>query len=150
MTQIETLQEIVEDICKENKLFLVELEYKGDKNNPLIQVFADSEKGISVGECETVSRAIQDEIDFNDQFPEKYRLDVSSPGLDKPLIHNFQFTKNLNKQLTVKIEAEKGHEEKNGALKAFDAQFLTLLDKKENEVTIERSKIIEAKVKLQW
>ena len=41
---------------------------------------------------------IQDEIDFDDDFPQKYRLDVSSPGLDKPLVYDFQFKRTIGKK----------------------------------------------------
>jgi ribosome maturation factor RimP len=150
MNREDQLREIVTDICNKMSLYLVDLEIKGDKNNPLYQVYADTEKGITLGECEKLSRAIQDEIDFNELFPQRYRLDVSSPGLDRPLIEDFQFKKNIDKNLEIKISQDDSVKNLTGTLKTFDNAALGLEDKKGNHFTVQRKDILEAKVKLQW
>ncbi|MCB0282414.1 MAG: ribosome maturation factor RimP [Calditrichae bacterium] len=150
MNREDQLNKIVSDRCLEMGLYLVDLEIKGDKNNPLFLVFADKEDGITLGECEKLSRAIQDEIDFNDDFPVKYRLDVSSPGLDRPLKEDFQFKKNINKNLDVKISHEDSVKKMVGTLKSFDSDTLSLEDSKGHGFIVQRKDILEAKVKLQW
>lgn len=150
MTSYEKLRNITEELCAGMQLQLIDLEVKGDKNKPLYQVFADSEKGITLGECGKLSRLIQDEIDIDEDFPQIYRLDVSSPGLDKPLIEDFQFHRAIGKDITFVIREEKPKKQIVGKLKSFDKGILVLKDKKGNEECFSRSDIGEVKVKLQW
>ena len=150
MTRDDQLREIVREICSGMQLYLVDLEIKGDKNNPLYLVFADKDGGITLGECEKLSRAIQDEIDMDENFPKKYRLDVSSPGLDRPLTEDFQFKKNIEKNIEVKIPSEKSVKKITGKLISFNSETLNLKDVKGNDFTVQRKDILEAKVKLQW
>ena len=85
------LYQKIDAICKENDCFLIDLKVKGGRNNMVIQVFADTEDGITLGQCEKINRLIQDDLDMDESFTRYYRLDVSSPGLDRPLVHDFQF-----------------------------------------------------------
>ena len=140
---------IVEKLCEERKLYLVDLEVKGDTRRPVFTVFADTESGITLKECEDLSRAIQDEIDLDAAFPEQYRIDVSSPGLDRPLVKDFQFRKNVGRTLKVKYHDGELVQSKTGVLRRFDETAIELADKKEKTV-INRADIIEAKIKLQW
>ena len=148
MGQFEKLKEIIEKCCKVLDVYLIDVEITGDRNRPTYMVYADTEKGITLDQCATLSRNIQDEIDFIDEFPERYRLDVSSPGLEKPLHGDFQFRKTLGKNISLKIKEEK----KNiiGKLKSFNKDFIFLEDKNGKVINYSREEIIEAKVKLQW
>jgi ribosome maturation factor RimP len=132
------------------QLHLIDLEIKGDKNKPLYQVFADTEKGVTLDECAQLSRLIQDEIDIDEDFPQKYRLDVSSPGLDKPLIEDFQFSRTIGKDITFQILEKKSKKNIVGKLKSFDKDILILENIKGNEEHFVRHDIGEVKVKLQW
>ena len=148
MRQFERLKELIEKCCSNLDVYLVDVEIKGDINRPTYMVYADTEKGITLDECTKLSRSIQDEIDFLDEFPERYRLDVSSPGLEKPLREDFQYVKTIGKNISLKIKEEK----KNiiGKLKSFDKDFISLEDKNGKVINYSRDEIIEAKVKLQW
>lgn len=148
MGQLEKLHEITRKCSEDLNLYLIGVELKGDRKKPLYVVLADTEKGITVEECTKLSRAIQDEIDFLEGFPEKYRLDVSSPGLDKPLMVDFQFKKNIGKDLILKIKEE--NKKIIGKLTFFDKNILSIEDENGNVKEYSRDIIIEAKVKLQW
>ena len=150
MTSYEKLRNITEELCSDMQLHLIDLEVKGDKNKPLYQVFADTEKGITLGECEQLSRSIQDEIDIDDDFPQKYRLDVSSPGLDKPLVEDFQFSRAIGKDIALQIKEEKSNKNIIGKLISFDKEALVLEIKKGKEEIFPRNDIGEVKFKLQW
>jgi ribosome maturation factor RimP len=150
MNYLARLQEITLDLCKEMNLHLLDVEEKGSKNMPLFLVFADTENGITLGECEKLSRAIQDEIDFSDDFPIKYRLDVSSPGLDKPLVKDFQFTRNIGKDISLKMKNINENKKIVGKLKSIDDKRITLEDKKGHETVFNRDDVVQAKVELQW
>lgn len=148
MSQQEKLRSAAEKLCKDLNIHLFNVEVKGNKNNPLFLVFADTSAGITLKECEKLSRLIQDEIDFSDDFPEKYRLDVSSPGLDMPLVEEFQFTRNIDRELSLSLINQSNPVE--GKLKSFNSEVLSIEDEKGNVKEYIRSTIKEAKVKLKW
>jgi len=150
MNYLTRLQEITLNLCKEMNLHLVEVEEKGNKNMPMFQVLVDTEAGITLGECEKLSRAIQDEIDFSDDFSFKYRLDVSSPGLDKPLVEDFQFARNIGKDISLKMKNIDANKKIVGKLKSFNKSLITLEDKKGKELNFNRGDISQAKVELKW
>ncbi len=141
MTSHDRLLNIIEELCVDMHLHLIELEVKGDKSRPLYQVYVDSAEGITLGECGQLSRAIQDEIDFNDAFPQKYRLDVSSPGLDKPLIKDFQYKRNIGKEITFLFEDGKSKKNIVGFLKSFDTDSLVIETDKGKETGFPRTAI---------
>ena len=150
MYYLSKLRKIAENLCDDMNLHLVDVEEKGNKNMPLFLVFADTEKGITLGECEKLSRAIQDEIDFSDDFPVKYRLDVSSPGLDKPLVEDYQFSRNMGKNISLKMKNIDANKKIVGKLKSFNENLIILEDHKGQEQNFKRGDIIQAKVELQW
>lgn len=150
MIWLDKLREITLRLCKEMSLHLVDIEEKGNKNIPLFLVYVDTEKGVTLGECEKLSRSIQDEIDYSDDFPIKYGIDVSSPGLDRPLVENFQFIRNIGKDISLKMKNIDANKKIVGKLKSIDDKMITLEDKKGNELNYTRKDVIEAKVELQW
>lgn len=149
MSYTQKLEDIIRPICREKGLHLVELLVKGNVHNPVIQVFADSENGITLGQCEELSRGIKDELDMDDSVPQKYRLDVSSPGTDRPIVEDFEFKKNLGQDLTVKVKDEDGTKELVGKLTSFDTEKIELTVK-DKAIFINRLEIAQAKVKVRW
>jgi ribosome maturation factor RimP len=77
------LQPVVEGLGYE----LWELEYAGGRGNAVLRVYIDTvaEAGITVEDCERVSRAVSDVLDTTDPIPGNYTLEVSSPGIERPL-----------------------------------------------------------------
>ena len=85
------LQPLVEDLGYE----FVGLERSSNPKNPVLVVYIDTPDGIAVEDCERVSREVAALLDVEDPIPGQYRLEVSSPGLDRPLFtleHFEQFT----------------------------------------------------------
>jgi ribosome maturation factor RimP len=88
------LQPLVEDLGYE----FVGLERSNNPKNPVVIIYIDSPDGIAVEDCEKVSREVAALLDVEDPIPGQYRLEVSSPGLDRPLFtleHFGQFTGEL-------------------------------------------------------
>ena len=86
---------------------LVELEIAGSTQRPTIKVFVDTAEGITVGQCRELSRALSDHLSIEDL---DYALEVSSPGLDRPLQDAWQFQKNIDRKLRVEMVTEEGRE----------------------------------------
>lgn len=74
---------------------LVLLEFNAHKGSALVRLFVDAPGGVTLGDCEKVSREVEGLLDVKDPIPQNYRLEVSSPGLDRPLVkpaHYERFT----------------------------------------------------------
>ena len=81
------LQPLVEDLGYE----FVGLQYSGNPKHPVLVIYIDSPDGIAVEDCAKVSREIAAILDVEDPIAGKYRLEVSSPGMDRPLFTLAQF-----------------------------------------------------------
>ena len=145
----EKLQQIVAPICNEQNLHLVEIRVRGDRRNPVFEIFAYSEQGITLGQCERLSRSIQDELDMDETFRGNYRLNVSSPGLDHPLKEDWEFKKNLGKMVRVNYEQDGQPKEVEGKLKDFSDRLL-ILEREQETIEVDRQTVTRVKVKIQW
>jgi ribosome maturation factor RimP len=145
----EKIEKLAKQTCDELNLILVEVRIRGDRRQPIFEIFADTETGITLKECEILTRDLQDRIDTDESFYENYRLNVSSPGLDRPLTHDFEYKRNIGQQLSIKLQTAEGTIEKIGELTGFDEKNLQMLENGKSE-TINRSDIKEAKVKIKW
>ena len=99
----ENIREIAQQIAEQNNVFLIDLVIRGSENSRVIEVFIDSENNISAEECAHISRQISKLIDESELLS-NYRLDVSSPGVDRPLIYLKQFPKHINRLFEVEFK----------------------------------------------
>lgn len=97
---------VLEDICKtavENLGYdLVDLEFRKEGQRWVLRVFIDHLEGIGLDDCEKVSRVLSSELDENDPISHKYILEVSSPGLDRPLKREKDFERFKGHQVKIK------------------------------------------------
>ena len=82
--------------------------------------------------------------------PPNYRLDVSSPGLDKPLIYDFQLKRNIGRDLELVYQTDDKKTKFIGQLDSFNENEIILKDKKGKISGYDRDKIIQVKIKLKW
>lgn len=142
--------EIINTIFVNSTVYLVDVEIRGDEHHPVIEVFADTEAGITIAECELLNRKIEAELDKTEGFPVKYRLDVSSPGIGCPLEFDWQYRKNRGRDLTVSYQDENNQViTVEGKLEETGDDKITLISKG-NPVVILKNSIKTAKVKTKW
>ncbi len=127
---------LVEKILDRDDLFLVDVKVTGHGENGKVLVYIDSDKGLDIGTCATISRKLSEELDFLDIPVYKYSLEVSSPGVDHPLKLRRQYIKNTGR--TVKIVLN-NNEVKKGKLIKIE----------ENEIVIE-TEVKEKKKKVRY
>lgn len=82
---VHKVEQLLQPILTEHLLELVELEYKPAGRNSTLRIFIDKQDGVSLDDCETVSRELSVQLDVEDCISGHYILEVSSPGLDRPL-----------------------------------------------------------------
>ena len=76
---------MAERVVSSEGLYLVDVELKGGRSNPLLRIYIDKQGGISHADCQLVSEQLSAMLDVEDPFPGSYTLEVSSPGLDREL-----------------------------------------------------------------
>ena len=144
--QIEaTCEELVLPIIKERGFELVDVEYVKEGSNYYLRVYADKEGGITIDDCVEVSRALNPELDkYEKEFKEPYILEVSSPGLLRPLKKDKDFTRNLGKMLEIKLFKpieDSRVKEFEAELKTFDGDTITVILEDDTEAVIDRSNL---------
>ena len=98
----ESIIEMVEPVLKDEALDLVDVEYKKLGKTWTLRVFIDKAQGVTVEDCQKISRQIEDMIEVDDLIANPFVLEVSSPGLDRPLKKEQDFLRFKNKAIEVK------------------------------------------------
>ena len=140
-------EELAMPIIEENNFELVDVEYVKEGGNFFLRVYIDKEGGITVDDCEIVSRELSDLLDEKDFIPNAYILEVSSPGLDRPLKKEKDFARSLQKEVDVKLyKPLNKQKEYTGILIDYDEEKVVL--ELEEEETIEIQRDIIALIRL--
>jgi ribosome maturation factor RimP len=131
MTKKEEYEKKTEDLLlpllEENNFELVDVEYVKEGSNWFLRAYIDKEGGITVDDCELISRALSDLLDVHDYIPDSYILEVSSPGLGRQLKKERDFQRSLGEEVDVKLyKAVEKQKEFTGLLEAFDEETITI------------------------
>lgn len=133
--------ELVTPIIEENNFSLVDVEFVKEGSDYYLRVYADKEGGINIDDCVFISRALEAKLDEADKIDEPYILEVSSPGLTRPLKKEKDFARSIDKLVELKTyKAVKGIKEFCGVLKAYTEDTITL-DIDGEQVMLNRNEI---------
>lgn len=124
---VEKIRQLLTPIIETTDVFLVDIVERGERTGKVIEVYIDTDKGITLDECSGISRELSVKLDESDIIPGRYRLDVSSPGLNRPLKIQRQYMKNVGRvcRVTTNEAGEKIHRE--GTLESVTDQSIFLL-----------------------
>lgn len=129
-------------VMEENNFELVDVEYIKEAGNWYLRAYIDKPGGFTVDDCEMVSRKLGEWLDKEDFIAESYILEVSSPGLGRPLKKEKDFKRSMGEQVEIKLyRAIDRQKEFTGALKAFDEKTVTIEYEDGAESTFERKDI---------
>lgn len=118
---------LVMPLIEENHFELVDVEYVREGSNWFLRVFIDKDGGITVDDCELISRALSDRLDEEDFIPDAYILEVSSPGLGRQLKKDKDFKRSIGEVIEVKLyKGINKQKEFEGVLVSFDETDLTI------------------------
>ena len=135
-------EEILQPIVEEHGFELVDVDYVKEGSNWYLRAYIDKPGGITVNDCETVSRKLSDILDEKDYIDDAYILEVSSPGLGRPLKKEKDFKRSLGEEVEIRtyrmIEKQK---EFTGILRAYDETTVTIEMENGTEKTFEKSNI---------
>ena len=119
----EKLAELAQEIVGQNACQLVGFQMKGTTNQQKIILLVDNDQGITIDECGNISRQLDALIEAQGLIAGSYSLEVSSPGIDQPLKEAWQYKRNLDRILKVRLLDGK---EKEGKLKEVTESHIVL------------------------
>ena len=120
-------EKLLAPILAEFSFELVDVEYVKEGGTWFLRAYIDKPGGITIDDCEAVSRRLSDELDTKDFIEEAYVLEVSSPGLGRKLKKDRDFERSIGKDVDVRLfRAVDGEKEFSGTLRAWDADTVTL------------------------
>ncbi len=99
---VERIRELLDPVLGSRGLFLWEMEFKKEGPKWLLRIYIDRESGVTLEDCETVSRDLGAVLDVEDFIPHAYTLEVSSPGLDRTLSTPEHFKRFTGSRVRVK------------------------------------------------
>ena len=132
---------LITPIVEKYAFELVDVEYVKEGGTFYLRAYIDKPEGITVDDCETVSREFSDRLDEEDFIEEAYIMEVSSPGLGRPLKKEKDYKRSMGKELEIRTyRAVNREKEFYGILTAYDENSVTI-DCKGEEKTFQKSDI---------
>lgn len=129
-------------IMEENQFELVDVEYVKEAGTWYLRAYIDKEGGFTVDDCEMVSRRLSDWLDEKDFIDDSYILEVSSPGLGRPLKKDKDFKRSLGEQVEIRLyRAIDRQKDFAGALCGYDENTVTIRYEDGEESTFNRKDI---------
>lgn len=135
-------EKLVLPLIEQDGLELVDVEYVKEAGEWYLRIYADKEGGITINDCESLSRAISPLLDKDDFIDDAYILEVSSPGLLRPFKKDRDFERNIGEPVEIRTYKNiNGAKEFSGILSSFDKDTVTILTENEVPATYERKDI---------
>ncbi|HVN47972.1 MAG TPA: ribosome maturation factor RimP [Bacteroidota bacterium] len=140
----------VEPLLVPFNAFLVEVKVLPAGKRTTVDVFIDTDKGITIDQCADISKQLGAAIETENLFADAYLLQVSSPGLNKPLMISRQYKKNIGRICKVSFMRDGQRSEWRGTLTSASDVDAMFTDATGNQATLLFSEIIECYIELPW
>ncbi len=135
-------EELLLPIAEANQVEIYDIEYVKEGGDWYLRAYIDKEGGVTINDCEAVSRALSDALDAEDFVEDAYILEVSSPGLGRLLKKDKHFSRSLMEEVEIKTyKPVSGGKEFSGRLAAFDDRTITILPEEGGELVFDRSDV---------
>ena len=149
MEIIDRVALIAEEYLDERGIEIVEIIYRREQQGMVLRLVVDKPEGITIDECEEINNFLSLELDKQDIIQERYVLEVSSPGIDRPIKTERDFERAMGKELEIttyeRIDDRKAHE---GRLLGMDKENI-VIEKDGVSVVIPKNKIALARLKIE-
>ena len=154
MNKKEILSEVTvicDSIATNLKYELVDVEYIKELGSYYLRVYIDKPGGITLDDCQLMSETISEKLDEKDPITSAYFLEVSSPGLDRPLKTDKDFKRNIGKDIDLNLYSSFNDKKKyEGRLKEYNEKFISIIDENGNEIEIPREAVSVVKLALKF
>ena len=143
-------QELLAPIAAANGVWVYDVEYVKEGSDYYLRAYIDKPGGVSIQDCENVSRALSEELDRVDPIPDSYILELSSPGLGRILKKDKHLMAAIGQEVELKLfQPVDGRREFSGALERFDAEHIVIREG-ESERNFSRSEIASIRLALDF
>jgi ribosome maturation factor RimP len=120
------IEKIVEPILTQEGYDLVDIKLSRFKRNYRLQIFVDSDHGITIDDCAFLSRLVGTALDTTDVIQNRYILEISSPGLDRPLHSDRDFKRKIGEAMAVDVIEDGRERTVRGTLASVENDVLVL------------------------
>jgi ribosome maturation factor RimP len=144
------IEEIAAPFLQTIDAFIVDIHIINDVQRKVVQLFVDTDSGITIGQCTDLNRNIGEALELQNIIPSSYVWEVSSPDITKPLRLLRQYRKNLGRQFRVRYRKDGGSTEIIAKLDGIEDNYLTFITKKEETYRVSFHEIIESIEELPW
>jgi len=138
MISLELKNKVIE-IIESIGYHFVDLKVSRSKNETIFEVLVDSDSGITITECQKISKELSKFFDSSEY--NNYRLNVSSPGIGYPILYDWQFRKSISRVVEVKYKSNDKLLKSKGKLIDFNSDSIIIEIDKEEQITIKRGDI---------
>ena len=150
----ELIMEMATPFAQSAGCFVDDVEFKKEGSDfclrVIIDVADDSNGGVSIDQCETVSRALSDALDQSDPIPQAYMLEVSSPGIDRPLKRDKDFERFIGRDIDIGLyKPLNGSKTFTGKLLAYSDGIVTI-EENGKEINFEKDKTAYIRLAVIW
>jgi ribosome maturation factor RimP len=143
---VRKLNELLQPLIEELGYEFVGLEYNSNPKHALLRIYIDHESGVGIEDCEVVSRETAALLDVKDPIRSQYNLEVSSPGLDRPMFRSEHYIEFIGSPVQINTFAPlDGRRKFSGPILGADEHTVTI-DQDGSEVTLEIDNIVKAKL----
>ena len=147
----EAINAIIERVTNREGLELVHWEAVGPKNNFILRILIDKPAGITHNDCEVVSRQVGTLLDVEDAIPHQYMLEVSSPGVDRPLYKRADYERFAGNKVKLKtFQPINGQRNFRGRLLGIEGDTVKLASENGAEVEIGFDQIAKANIEYEF
>jgi ribosome maturation factor RimP len=144
------IEEITAPFLKESDAFIVDIHIGSVEHRKVVQLFVDTDSGITVGQCTDLNRRIGEALELQNVFQSAYVLEVSSPDITKPLKLLRQYRKNTGRQFRIRYRRDGETKEFIGKLEGVEGENLTFIINKEEPFKVSFQEIVESLEVLPW
>ena len=135
-------EELIMPLIEQHQFELVDVEYVKEAGTWYLRAYIDKPGGITVDDCEVVSRQFSDILDEKDYIEDAYIFEVSSPGLGRPLKKEKDFKRSMGEEVEIRTyRAIDRQKEFTGILKAYDNDTVTIAYEDDTEQVFNKSDI---------
>lgn len=128
VSKIESLfEKIASPVCENHGVYIYDTEYKKEGSDYYLRLYIDKEGGVTINDCEDVSRELSPILDEHDFIKDAYIFEVSSPGIDRLLSRDWHFEKVIGKDIDIKLYSPiDNSKELSGKLLNYDCNLITI------------------------
>lgn len=138
------VEQLLKPVIEDMGYVLWGCEYLGQGKHSLLRIYIDKESGIGIEDCERVSKQVSALLDVDDPIPGNYTLEVSSPGIPRPLFQPWQYQQYIGENVDLKLfKPIAGKRKLSGTLLSADDETV-LLKQGEDELEIQFSNVVKA------